>query len=335
MSRLLEIEDLEVHYDGPRGPVRAVDRLSLGIEKGETYALVGESGCGKTATGLAILRLVEPGWIASGRILLEGRDLTALDERAMQKVRGGRVGMVFQEASAALNPVMRVGSQIAEGLRIHRGMTRREAKRRAVELLDRVALADPERQARAYPHELSGGMKQRVMLAIALSCSPSLLIADEPTTALDVTIQAQILALLRSLKAELGLTVLLITHDLGVVAENADRVGVMYTGRLAEESPVDGLFDDPRHPYTRGLLRSMPRATPGAPAGPRRLPTLPGSVPDPAEPPAGCRFHPRCPEVFEPCPRSEPADFDAGPGRRVACFLHDPKLVSSAGGSVS
>jgi oligopeptide/dipeptide ABC transporter ATP-binding protein len=299
--------------------------LTLQIEKGETYALVGESGCGKTATGLAILRLVEPGWIAAGRVLLEGRDLTGLNEREMRKVRGGRVGMVFQEASAALNPVMRVGSQISEALRIHRGMTRREAKREAVELLGLVALADPERQARAYPHELSGGMKQRVMLAIALSCSPSLLIADEPTTALDVTIQAQILALLRQLKADLGLTVLLITHDLGVVAENADRVGVMYTGRLAEESPVEGLFDDPKHPYTRGLLRSMPRSTPGSSAGRQRLPTLHGSVPDPSEPPTGCRFHPRCPEIFEPCSTSEPADFDGGPGRRVACFLHDPK----------
>jgi len=335
MSHLLEIEDLEVHYDGPRGPVRAVDRLTLRIEKGETYALVGESGCGKTATGLAILRLVEPGWIAAGRILLEGRDLIGLREREMRKVRGGQVGMVFQEAAAALNPVMRVGSQIAEALRIHRGMTRREARREAVELLGRVALADPERQARAYPHELSGGMKQRVMLAIALSCSPSLLIADEPTTALDVTIQAQILALLRRLKAELGLTVFLIAHDLGVVAENADRVGVMYSGRLVEESPVQGLFDDPKHPYTRGLLRSMPRAGPGSRTGthaPRlRLHTLPGSVPDPSDPPPGCRFHPRCPEVFEPCSISEPGDFAGGSGRRVACFLHDPKVARSAG----
>jgi len=339
MSNLLEIEDLKIHYDGPTGAVPAVDGLSLRVERGETYALVGESGCGKTATGLAILRLVEPGRIVSGRIRLEGRELTALDEREMRKVRGGKVGMVFQEASAALNPVMRVGSQVAEALRIHRGMTRKEARREAVELLGLVALADPERQARAYPHELSGGMKQRVMLAIALSCSPSLLIADEPTTALDVTIQAQILALLRRLKDELGLTILLITHDLGVVAENADRVGVMYAGRMVEESRVEGLFDDPRHPYTRGLLRSMPQAGAIGEAGPDggriRLYTLPGSVPDPSSPPSGCRFHPRCPEVFEPCAISEPGEFPGGEGRRVACFLHDPNLAASSRGGGS
>ena len=273
--------------------------MSLRVERGETYALVGESGCGKTATGLAILRLVEPGRITGGKIVFDGGDLLQLDERAMRRVRGGGVGMVFQEAAAALNPVMRVGAQIVEGVRIHRGMRRREAWDEAVRLLRLVALNDPERNVRAYPHELSGGMKQRVMLAIALSGSPSLLIADEPTTALDVTIQAQILALLRRLKEQLGLTVLLITHDLGVVAENADRVGVMYAGRLVEESPVTGLFEDPKHPYTRGLLRSMPQAHRPARAGGdghrARLPTLPGSVPDPSDPPPGCRFHPRCP----------------------------------------
>jgi oligopeptide/dipeptide ABC transporter ATP-binding protein len=336
MSRLLEIEDLRIHYDGPSGPFAAVDGLSLAIDRGETYALVGESGCGKTATGLAILRLVEPGRIVSGRIRLEGRELTNLHDREMREIRGGKVGMVFQEASAALNPVMRVGSQIAEALRIHRGLSRKRARQEAVELLGRVALADPERQARAYPHELSGGMKQRVMLAIALSCSPSLLIADEPTTALDVTIQAQILALLRRLKEELGLTILLITHDLGVVAENADRVGVMYAGRLVEESPVRGLFDEPLHPYTRGLLRSMPQAGPGRNEGRvrerTRLSTLAGSVPDPSAPPAGCRFHPRCPEIFEPCTISEPGEFPGGAGRRVACFLHDPNLAATTRG---
>jgi len=333
MGRLLEIEDLQVHYDGPRGPVRAVDRLSLCIEQGETYALVGESGCGKTATGLAILRLVEPGWIAGGKILFQGRDLMGLTEREMRRVRGGGVGLVFQEAAAALNPVMRVGAQIVEGLRIHRGMGRREAWSEAVRLLRLVSMNDPERNVRAYAHELSGGMKQRVMLAIALSGSPALLIADEPTTALDVTIQAQILALLRRLKAELGLTVLLITHDLGVVAENADRVGVMYAGRLVEEAPVAGLFEDPKHPYTRGLLRAMPTTgrdgAAGAPGRRVRLQTLPGSVPDPSAPPPGCRFHPRCPEVFWPCALSEPRDLVVGPGRRALCFLHDPSVAAA------
>jgi oligopeptide/dipeptide ABC transporter ATP-binding protein len=334
MGTLLQVHNLHVHYPGPNGPVRAVDGVSFRLEAGETYALVGESGCGKTATGLALLRLVEPGHVAGGRIVFEGRDLLSLDEKKMREVRGGRIGMVFQEAAAALNPVMRVGSQVAEPLRAHRSMKRREAWAEAVRLLSLVALPDPERHARAYPHELSGGMKQRVMIAIALSCSPSLLIADEPTTALDVTIQAQILALLRSLREELDLTVLHIAHDLGVVAENADRVGVMYAGRLVEESPVASLFDDPRHPYTRGLLRSMPSvrdvaATPGAR---RRLRTLPGAVPDPASPPPGCRFHPRCPDVFSPCRDKEPPELSTGPGRRVACFLDDPEYGAGRSG---
>jgi oligopeptide/dipeptide ABC transporter ATP-binding protein len=338
MGRLLEVQDLRVEYDGPQGPIGAVDGISFHLERGETYALVGESGCGKTATGLALLRLVEPGRITGGKILFEQEDLLELDERGMRRVRGGRIGMVFQEASAALNPVMRVGAQVSEALRVHRRMSRRQAWAEAVRLLGVVALPDPNRQARAYPHELSGGMKQRVMLAIALSCSPALLIADEPTTALDVTIQAQILALLRSLRDEFQLTVLLITHDLGVVAENADRVGVMYAGRIVEEAPVADLFDRPQHPYTRGLLRSMPGAVSdrGAtgPGGARpRLQTLPGSVPDPASPPAGCRFHPRCPELFEPCSLTEPPDFPSGAGRRVACFLHEPDQENATVGS--
>jgi oligopeptide/dipeptide ABC transporter ATP-binding protein len=319
---LLSIEDLRVHYPGSAAAVRAVDGLSLAIEPGETYALVGESGCGKSATALAILGLVEPGRIAGGRIVFEGRDLVGLSDRELRRVRGARIGMVFQEPAAALDPVMRIGSQVSEALRIHRGIGRREAFAESVRLLRLVSLPDPERHARSYPHELSGGMQQRVMLAIALSCSPSLLIADEPTTALDVTIQAQILALLRRLKAELGLTVLLITHDLGVVAENADRVGVMYAGRMAEEAPVRALFRDPRHPYTHGLLRSIPGKEP--PDGPRRLRTLPGAVPDPAAPPAGCRFHPRCPERFAPCDRHEPRDTRLAAGRRVYCFLYEP-----------
>ena len=329
MGSLLSVENLSVQYPGVDAdhPVRAVDGLTFSLRKAETYALVGESGCGKSATALALLRLVEPGTITAGRIVFEGRDLIGLPEREMRKVRGGRIGIVFQEASAALNPVMRIGSQIAEALRIHKKMNRRQAADEAVRLLRRVALSDPERQARAYPHELSGGMKQRVMLAIALSCSPSLLIADEPTTALDVTIQAQILALLRRLREELELTILLITHDLGVVAENADRVGVMYAGRLVEEAPVRDLFENPLHPYTRGLLRAMPARSDRALG--RRLETLPGSVPDPAALPPGCRFHPRCPEAFAPCSSRLPADTAVAADRGVACFLYEPGAAST------
>jgi oligopeptide/dipeptide ABC transporter ATP-binding protein len=322
MTPLLQIEGLKVHYPGREAPVRAVDGVSYRVERGETYALVGESGCGKSATALSILRLVEPAEIVAGRLIFEGRDLLSLTEKEMRTVRGSRIGLVFQEASAALNPVMRIGSQVTEALRVHKRISRREAKTEAVRLLRMVALPDPERQARAYPHELSGGMKQRVMLAIALSCSPSLLIADEPTTALDVTIQAQILALLRRLREELELTVLLITHDLGVVAENADRVGVMYAGRLVEEAPVKELFRDPKHPYTRGLLRSMPGVESGKRKD-RRLQTLPGSVPDPANFPTGCRFHPRCSRRFEPCADREPADTAVTTNRRVSCFLYE------------
>jgi peptide/nickel transport system ATP-binding protein len=322
MTPLLEIDGLKVHYPGGEAPVRAVDGVSYRVERGETYALVGESGCGKSATALSILRLVEPAEIVAGRLIFEGRDLLTLTEKEMRSVRGSRIGLVFQEAAAALNPVMRIGSQVTEALRVHNKIGRRQAKEEAVRLLRLVALPDPERQARAYPHELSGGMKQRVMLAIALSCSPSLLIADEPTTALDVTIQAQILALLRRLRQELELTVLLITHDLGVVAENADRVGVMYAGRLVEEAPVKELFSDPKHPYTRGLLRSMPGSGSGRRED-RRLETLPGSVPDPANPPSGCRFHPRCSDRFAPCAEREPADSAVTTNRRVSCFLYE------------
>jgi len=329
MEPLLQIENLAVQYPGadPQHPVRAVDDLSLTVRRGETYALVGESGCGKSATALAILRLVDPGRVVAGRVQFEGRDLMQLGEREMRQVRGAGIGMVFQEAAAALNPVMRVGAQVGEALRVHRKMSRREAWRRAEELLALVALSDPERQARSYPHELSGGMQQRVMLAIALSCSPTLLIADEPTTALDVTIQAQILALLRRLKRELELTLLLITHDLGVVAENADRVGVMYAGRLVEEAPVRELFAEPAHPYTQGLLRSIPRGE--ALRGDRRLRTLPGSVPDPAHPPSGCRFHPRCAKAFDLCPVRVPSETALGPDHRVTCFLLEEPFRSA------
>ena len=320
MPPLLSIEGLDVRYKSARGEVRAVDGLDLTIEAGETYALVGESGCGKTATAYSILRLVEPGRIAGGKIVFQGRDLMTLTEKQMRGVRGAGIGLAFQEPGAALNPVLKIGTQVGESLRIHRGASKKEAWREAVRLLQAVALPDPERQASSYAHELSGGMKQRAMLAIALSCAPALLIADEPTSALDVTIQAQILELLRKLKAEYNLTVLLITHDFGVVAEVADRVGVMYAGRLVEEATTSELFADPKHPYTRALLRAMPED--GDDARGKRLRALPGSAPDPVAPPSGCRFHPRCPEVFAPCAGTEPRLLALSSGRRVACHLY-------------
>ena len=323
MPPLLSIEGLDVRYDSPRGDVRAVDGLDLVLEAGETYALVGESGCGKTATAYAIMRLVEPGRIAGGRILFQGRDLMTLSEKQMRQVRGAGIGFAFQEPGAALNPVMKIGSQVGESLRIHKGLSRKEAWREAVRLLAAVSLPDPERQASSYAHELSGGMKQRVMLAIALSCRPALLIADEPTSALDVTIQAQILELLRALKGDYNLTVLLITHDFGVVAEVADRVGVMYAGRLVEEAAAGALFADPKHPYTRALLRAMPEE--GDDGRGKRLRALPGSAPDPVVPPPGCRFHPRCPDVFAPCAGLVPPALALPGGRRVACHLHAPE----------
>ena len=323
MPPLLSIEGLDVRYDSLRGDVRAVDGLGLVLEAGETYALVGESGCGKTATAYAIMRLVEPGRITGGRILFQGRDLMTLSEKEMRRVRGAGIGFAFQEPGAALNPVMKIGTQVGESLRIHKGLSRKEAWREAVRLLTAVSLPDPERQASSYAHELSGGMKQRVMLAIALSCRPALLIADEPTSALDVTIQAQILDLLRKLKADYNLTVLLITHDFGVVAEVADRVGVMYAGRLVEEAGARELFADPKHPYTRALLRAMPAE--GDDGRGKRLRALPGNAPDPVVPPPGCRFHPRCPDVFAPCAGVEPEDRVLPGGRRVACHLHAPE----------
>jgi len=257
MAPLLAVDGLSVAYDTPRGTIRPVDGVSFRVESGETYALVGESGCGKSTIALAIMRLVEPGRIAGGSIRLDGLDLLGLSEAAMCAVRGGRIGLVFQEAGSALNPVMRVGTHVGEALRVHRGLSRREALREAEHLLGLVALPDPKRQARAWPHELSGGMKQRVMIAIALACSPALLIADEPTSSLDVTVQAQVLALIRDLKQRFGLTVLLITHDLAVVAENADRIGVMHHGRIVEEGAPSEIFETPRHPYTLGLLAAL------------------------------------------------------------------------------
>ncbi len=299
-----------------------MDGVDLQIDEGQTLGLVGESGCGKSVLALSILRLVPPpGRTVGGRILFEGRDLLELPERDMRRVRGNRIGLVFQEPASVLNPVLSVGFQVAESLMIHRGLGRRQAMRKAVELFRVVAIPEPERRVREYAHQLSGGLRQRVLIAMALACSPVLLIADEPTTALDVTIQAQILDLLCRLRQEYRLSLLLISHDLGVIAEMADHVAVMYAGRIVEEAPVRELFRSPRHPYTAGLLASLPRRQ-QAGARRRRLNTIQGSVPDLARLPSGCAFHPRCPEVMDDCRSQEPRMCGPSAHSRVACFKY-------------
>ena len=315
---LLRIEDLVSVFDTPQGVIRAVDGVNLHVEAGEVVGLVGESGCGKTVLALSILRLlVAPGRIDSGRILWKGSDLLKLGPKELRRVRGAQIAIIFQEAAASLNPVFTVGSQIAETIVVHKKVSRQEARRQAIELLHTVAIPEPERRVDDYPHQMSGGMQQRVMIALALSCDPDLIIADEATTALDVTIQAQILELLDRLRRERGLAVLLITHDLGVVAEVADRVAVMYTGRIVEEAPVRALFREPRHPYTEGLLRSLPGAGTAAVRG--RLAAIDGMVPDLAALPVGCNFAPRCPDVFDACRHRNPSLRVVGEQRTAAC----------------
>jgi len=297
--------------------------VSFHIDKGETLCLVGESGSGKSVTALSILRLVDrPGRIAAGTVRFAGRNLMELDERAMQEIRGPGISLIFQEPMTALNPVFTIGSQIEETLAVHGIARGRAARQRAIELLAAVSMPDPERRVGDYPHHLSGGLRQRALIAIALACNPALLIADEPTTALDVTIQAQILDLLRDLKTRLGLALLLITHDLGVVAEMADRVAVMYAGRIVEASVVGELFSDPKHPYTRGLLASMPGGAPGS-----RLDAIPGSVPPLGQLPRGCAFAPRCRDRFQPCDLAPPALTKLGgtDGHVARCYLYGPE----------
>ncbi|MGE5607634.1 MAG: ABC transporter ATP-binding protein [Bacillota bacterium] len=289
---LLEVRELNVAFETKRGQIRPVRDVSWSIYPGQTVALVGESGCGKSVSALSILRLIPepPGKVLSGQILLEGRDLLKLSESQMRQVRGQDIAMIFQEPMTSLNPVFTIGDQIMEAILLHQHVSPREARAIAEQSLNDVGIADPGRRLGEYPHQMSGGMRQRVMIAMALSCRPKLLIADEPTTALDVTIQAQILELLRKLQRETGMAILLITHDLGVVAENADVVGVMYASRLVEFATVEDLFDHPQHPYTEGLFRSIPKLGQRA----ERLETIPGTVPNPAHFPSGCKFHPRC-----------------------------------------
>ena len=320
---LLRVEHLTTVFETAVGAVPAVDDVSLEIREGETLGLVGESGSGKSVTALSIMRLVQPpGRIAGGRIFFKGRDLLTLGEPEMRTVRGAGIALIFQEPASALNPVFTVGAQIAETLTVHGRATRREARTRAIELLEMVRIPDPAARSRDYPHQLSGGMRQRVMIAIALACKPSLVIADEPTTALDVTIQAQILDLLREMKAALGLSLLLITHDFGVIAETADRVAVMYAGRLVEEAPVREIFHQPKHPYTRGLLASMPTGARG-----RRLRAIDGSVPAPGDMPPGCAFNPRCLDRFAPCTTAPPPEYRVGVDHDARCYLYDPNAA--------
>jgi len=327
---LLEIKDLNIAFDTNRGLIQPVRDSSLSIFPGQTVAVVGESGCGKSVTALSILRLIPqpPGKVLGGQVLLEGTDLLRLSEPEMRKVRGGQIAMIFQEPMTSLNPVYTIGDQIVEAITLHQHVGTRRAYEIAEQSLRDVGIADPNRRLSEYPHQMSGGMRQRVMIAMALSCRPKLLIADEPTTALDVTIQAQILELLRKLQRDTGMAIMLITHDLGVVAENADVVAVMYASRISEVATVEELFDHPLHPYTEGLLRSVPRLGSSA----RRLETIPGAVPNPANFPGGCKFHPRCPRTRLAAARAQPQDLvdviTAEERAKVLklCAAHEPVL---------
>jgi oligopeptide/dipeptide ABC transporter ATP-binding protein len=320
VTRLLEVEDLAVSFRTDRGEVEALSGVSLGLDEGEVVGVVGESGCGKSLTALAIMGLVPtpPGRITRGRIAFAGRDLLGLDETAMTRIRGEQIAMIFQEPMSALNPVFTVGEQVAEVLRVHQGLGRAAARERAAGLLARVGIPDPGRRLGQYPHELSGGLRQRIMIAAALACRPKLLIADEPTTALDVTIQAQILALLADLQREFGMATMLITHDLGVVAQVVRRVVVMYAGKVVEEGPVEAVFERPSHPYTAALMRSIPALAEGV----SRLPAIPGTVPAPGSWPPGCRFAPRCVHAMPACEAGVPPLHAVAPGHRAACIRH-------------
>ena len=320
---LLEVKNLETEFRVKRGQVKAVNGVSFEVEKGEILAVVGESGSGKSVTSLSIMGLIrDPGKIVGGQILFNGEDLLKKSTKEMEQIRGDRISMIFQEPMTSLNPVYRIKDQIMENILTHEKVSKEEALKRSIEMLDLVSIPAPERRAYDYPHQMSGGMRQRVMIAMALSCHPELLIADEPTTALDVTIQAQILDLINRLRKKLGMAVLLITHDLGVVAETADRVVVMYCGRVVEQAKVLDLFTDPKHPYTRGLLDSIPKLDEDR----KRLYMIKGIVPDPTHLPKGCAFADRCDHCMEKCREHMPALVDQGNGRKVRCFLESDEV---------
>jgi len=321
MPDLLQVKDLQTSFFTPEGEVRAIDGVSFEIGEGKTLGLVGESGCGKSVTSLSIMRLIPspPGKIVGGEIFYRGRDLLRLNNEQMRKIRGNEISMIFQEPMTSLNPVFTVGNQIGEAIQLHQGLGKRETRKKTIEMLRLVKIADPESRVDSYPHQLSGGMRQRVMIAMALSCNPSLLIADEPTTALDVTIQAQILELMKELQQKIGgMALLLITHDLGVVAEQADDVAIMYAGKIVERSSTRAIFSRPFHPYTVGLLNSLPGI---GGLKKKRLDAIPGMVPSPLNLPSGCRFRDRCPRAQEVCAQTEPPLEEKEPGHTVACYF--------------
>ena len=321
MPDLLQVKDLQTSFFTPEGEVRAIDGVSFEIGEGKTLGLVGESGCGKSVTSLSIMRLIPspPGKIVGGEIFYRGRDLLRLNNEAMRRIRGNEISMIFQEPMTSLNPVFTVGNQIGEAIKLHQGLGKRETRQKTIEMLRLVKIADPESRVDSYPHQLSGGMRQRVMIAMALSCNPSLLIADEPTTALDVTIQAQILELIKELQQKIGgMALLLITHDLGVVSEQADNVAIMYAGKIVERSSTRAIFNRPFHPYTVGLLNSLPGI---GGLKKKRLDAIPGMVPSPLHLPSGCRFRDRCPRAQEICAQTEPPLEEKEPGHTVACYF--------------
>jgi len=319
MPALLEVHDLKTHFFTRQGVVRAVDGISYDVDRGRTVGIVGESGCGKSVGALSIVGLVPnpPGRVVAGSILFEGRELTTLSKREMGRVRGAEISMVFQDPMTSLNPVMNIRTQLTEGLRFHRGVDGHQATVRAIELLELVGIPDPERRLKEYPHQLSGGMRQRIMIAIALACNPKLIICDEPTTALDVTIQAQILELLAELQRDSGMAMILITHDLGVIAGVADEVIIMYAGKIVEKALTADIFHDPQHPYTQALLASVPRLDEG---DREYLEAIPGAPPDLTDPPAGCRFSPRCTQRDDSCRADDPQLMVAAPDHWVACW---------------
>ena len=322
---ILEIKDLKTYFFTFEGVAKAVDGVSYQLAKGEPLGVVGESGCGKSVTALSVLRLIPipPGKIVSGEILFKGQNLLSLHEEEMRKIRGNRISMIFQEPMTSLNPVFTVGNQVQETFKLHQGLSKKEALEKTVEMLKLVNIASPEKCVARYPHELSGGMRQRVMIAMALACNPEILIADEPTTALDVTIQAQILDLMIKLKEDLGMAIILITHNLGVIAETVKRVMVMYAGKIVEEAPTKTLFDNPRHPYTMGLLKSIPRLGDKIRLGKVRLTEIPGVVPSLYDLPPGCKFSTRCPFVMDVCKEKEPGLREVEKGHWSACWLSD------------